>query len=243
MSLGLPSSWLNFRAWSKAVLRFVYWQQKKHLLLRLPFFLRCSTNTSEQAGAPHSKIKACLLTRVKKLSAFRCHFPRVIQGSGQRSARRLWMCSHSFLQLRVATPIPLGLGSRARTRCQPTALQPAAGLLSLSRHGASPTLPSSSLGSREETATPINHKSCWLNPSCYFTLLQPGVKAVPQTALFCEPAARLCTQTRGKNWVFIYMEFAVGPGFSTCTQPRPDMAKREICHSDGKLPPSPEGAC
>lgn len=63
------------------------------------------------------------------------------------------------------------------------AVQPAVGLLSPSRHSANPPLPSSWLGSWEETAIPINHKTSWLNPSSYFAQLQPEAKAVLQTAL------------------------------------------------------------
>lgn len=102
-------------------------------------------------------------------------------------------------------------------------MQPAVGLLSPPQHSANPALPSSWLGSREETAIPINHKPCWLNPYSYFTQLQPGAKAVLQTALSCDSAAWLHPQSQGKNWVFIYVEFAAGPGFSTCMQPRSDI--------------------
>lgn len=45
MSLGLPNSWLNFRAQFKTILRLVYPQQKKHFLVCLPLFLHSSPNT------------------------------------------------------------------------------------------------------------------------------------------------------------------------------------------------------
>lgn len=70
MSPGLPNSWLNFRAWLKAVLRLVYWQQKKLLPLGLPFFLHCSPSTNTPERAPCSKIKTSLLTWVKKQRVF-----------------------------------------------------------------------------------------------------------------------------------------------------------------------------
>lgn len=178
MSPGLPNSWLNFRAQSSVVLRLVYWQQKKHLLPCLPFLLCRSCNPNTLEGAPHSKIRTCPLTWVKKPHVFKHSFLREVQGSGQMSAPTLLMCYHSFLQLLPATPIPLGLESRACTHCEPMAVQPAAGLLSPSRQSTKPPLPSSWPGSREEAAIPINHKPCWLNPSSSFAQLQPGVKAV-----------------------------------------------------------------
>lgn len=108
MSPGLPNSWLNFRTLFKAVLRFVYQQQKKHLLLRLPFFSLCSPITNTLEGAPCSKIKTCLLISVKKQHVFTHSFSREAQGSGQTSVEMLLTCYHSFLQLFLATPIPLG---------------------------------------------------------------------------------------------------------------------------------------
>lgn len=142
MSLGLPNSWLNFRAQFKTVLRLVCPQQKKHFLPCLPLFLHSSPNTrgQEVLRAARSRLVS---SPVKKQSVYKHWLWREVQAPGQTSAQMLFMCYHSFFQLFLAAPIPLGLYTLLThcgaicggvvepisARCQPTTAFTLAGIL------------------------------------------------------------------------------------------------------------------